>query len=166
MIISCCPYKQQLADAAVDSAYRYAYAYAFDGIGNHNSSAECGVQRAEYMSNELNQYTNIEYSAVSPATCYLSPTYDAYGNQTLVKTATGIWSGTYNGENRPIRWEQIDQSEQSTNRTIITMSYDRMGRRVTKNNQRFVYDGYLQIAENIVPGRLLMIALPRRWKVR
>jgi len=26
------------------------------------------------------------------------------------------------------------------------MSYDRMGRRVTKNAQRFVYDGYLQIA--------------------
>ena len=26
------------------------------------------------------------------------------------------------------------------------MSYDRMGRRVTKNNQRFVYNGYLQIA--------------------
>jgi RHS repeat-associated protein len=28
------------------------------------------------------------------------------------------------------------------------MSYDRMGRRVTKNNQRFVYDGYLQIANS------------------
>ena len=28
------------------------------------------------------------------------------------------------------------------------MSYDRMGRRVTKNDQRFVYDGYLQIADN------------------
>ena len=26
------------------------------------------------------------------------------------------------------------------------MSYDRMGRRVTKNAQRFVYNGYLQIA--------------------
>ena len=26
------------------------------------------------------------------------------------------------------------------------MSYDRMGRRVTKNDQRFIYDGYLQIA--------------------
>ena len=26
------------------------------------------------------------------------------------------------------------------------MSFDRIGRRVTKNNQRFVYDGYLQIA--------------------
>ena len=28
------------------------------------------------------------------------------------------------------------------------MSYDRMGRRVTKNDRRFVYDGYLQIADN------------------
>jgi RHS repeat-associated protein len=28
------------------------------------------------------------------------------------------------------------------------MSYDRMGRRVTKNDQRFVYDGYLQIANS------------------
>ena len=26
------------------------------------------------------------------------------------------------------------------------MSFDRMGRRVTKNDLRFVYDGYLQIA--------------------
>lgn len=37
-----------------------------------------------------------------------------------------------------MRWENED--------TVVTMSYDRMGRRVTKNNQRFVYDGYLQIA--------------------
>ena len=27
------------------------------------------------------------------------------------------------------------------------MSFDRMGRRVTKNDQRFVYDGYLQVVE-------------------
>ena len=32
--------------------------------------------------------------------------------------------------------------------TSITMSYDRMGRRVTKNDQRFVYNGYLQFADN------------------
>lgn len=31
---------------------------------------------------------------------------------------------------------------------VITMSFDRMGRRITKNDQRFVYDGYLQIADN------------------
>ena len=126
------------ATAAVDSDYRYAY--DFDQIGNRKTSAERGVQSAEYMSNELNQYTNIEYSAVSPATCHLSPTYDADGNQTLVKTATGIWRVTYNGENRPVRWEQGP--------TVITMSFDRMGRRVTKDDQRFFYNGYLQIANH------------------
>ena len=62
---------------------------------------------------------------------------DPDGNQTLVRTATGIWSVTYNGENRPILWTQ------GTN--TISMTYDRMGRRVTKNDQRFFYDGYLQI---------------------
>ena len=30
--------------------------------------------------------------------------------------------------------------------TLLTMTYDRMGRRVTKNAQRFAYNGYLQIA--------------------
>jgi RHS repeat-associated protein len=34
----------------------------------------------------------------------------------------------------------------SSTPSLISMSYDRMGRRVTKNDQRFVYDGYLQIA--------------------
>jgi len=71
------------------------------------------------------------------------------GNQTLVKTATGIWSVTYNGENRPILWECVSTNSPTPNSstpTLISMSYDRMGRRVTKNNQRFVYDGYLRIA--------------------
>ena len=36
----------------------------------------------------------------------------------------------------------------SSTPSLISMSYDRMGRRVTKNNQRFIYDGYLQIADN------------------
>ena len=133
------------AVAAVDSDYRYAY--DFDDIGNRKTSAESGVQSAEYMSNELNQYTNIEYSAVSPATCHLSPTYDADGNQTLVKTATGVWQVTYNGENRPVCWELV--SPNSNTQTLLLMSYDRMGRRVTKNNQHFVYNDYLQITDNI-----------------
>ena len=66
--------------------------------------------------------------------------YDLDGNQTLIKTSTGIWSVTYNGENRPVRWESGD--------AVITMSYDRIGRRVAKNEHRFVYDGYLQVADN------------------
>ena len=49
---------------------------------------------------------------------------DADGNQTPIKTETGIWSVLYNAENRPIRWQSGD--------TVITMSFDRMGRRVEK----------------------------------
>ena len=75
------------------------------------------------------------------------PQFDDDGNQTLIKTATGIWSVTYNGENRPIFWTCTQSNNQTiTNNQTISMTYDRMGRRVTKNNQRFVYDGYLQIA--------------------
>ncbi len=66
-------------------------------------------------------------------------TFDDDGNQTIIKTATGIWQVQYNGENRPIQW--------SNGATNIVMSFDRMGRRVTKNAQWFVYDGYLQIAD-------------------
>ena len=124
------------ATASVDAAYRYGY--DFDDIGNRRSSLECGVQSAEYEANNLNQYTAVDAFV---------PQYDADGNQTLVKTATGIWSVTYNGENRPILWTLVNSSTHNpTTPTLISMSYDRMGRRVTKSNQRFVYDGYLQIA--------------------
>ncbi len=27
------------------------------------------------------------------------------GNQTLIKTSTGVWSGTYNAENRPVLFQ-------------------------------------------------------------
>ena len=114
------------ATAAVDSAYRYTY--DFDDIGNRKTSAERGTNSV-YTASQLNQYAAVDD---------FTPVYDADGNQTLVKTATGIWNIVYNGENRPILWAQ------GTN--TISMSFDRMGRRVTKNDQRFVYNGYLQIA--------------------
>ena len=114
------------AVAAIDADYRYAY--DFDDIGNRRNSAEGGTNSL-YTASRLNQYAAIDD---------FTPTYDADGNQTLIKTATGIWQVQYNGENRPILWMQGTNS--------ISMSFDRMGRRVTKNNQRFVYDGYLQIA--------------------
>ena len=51
---------------------------------------------------------------------------------------------------RLVRVEHVERvegdSSNSSTPTLISMSFDRMGRRVTKNNQRFVYDGYLQIA--------------------
>ena len=121
-----------------DSACRYAY--DFNDIGNRESSCE-RCTNAVYVANQLNQYISISNSAlsVSPRVEFI-PQFDDDGNQTLIQTATGIWSATYNGENRPIFWVQ------GTN--TISMSYDRMGRRVTKNNQRFIYDGYLQIANS------------------
>ncbi len=123
------------AVAKVDSSYRYAY--DFDDIGNRETSSERGTNSV-YAANQHNQYTAVDG---------FTPQFDDDGNQTLVKTATGIWSVAYNGENRPILWTCI-QSNNTNNQTIISMSYDRMGRRVAKNAQRFVYDGYLQIADN------------------
>ena len=77
------------------------------------------------------------------------PIYDADGNQTHIKTATGIWNVTYNAENRPVRFESADGA------TVIDCTYDYMGRRLTRkvtvngavsNYLRYIYRGYLQIA--------------------
>ncbi len=126
------------AVAAIDAEYRYAY--GFDDIGNRETAAERGTNTT-YAANSLNQYTSISNSLST-----FQPVFDDDGNQTLIKTATGFWSITYNGENRPILWENI--SANSPTPTLISMSYDRIGRRVTKNECRFIYDGYLQIADN------------------
>ena len=118
------------------------YAYDYDNIGNRAAAVEdsSGVaSRTEYTANNLNQYT-----AVGDFT----PTFDADGNQTLVKTSTGIWSVTYDAENRPVSF-----SNTVTN-TVIECAYDHMGRRATKKvtidgevtlHQRYLYRGYLQI---------------------
>ena len=133
------------AEGAKDVEYRYQY----DDIGNRISSHDLGTNRT-YIANNLNQYTSISNSAfsVSPREEFI-PQFDDDGNQTLIQTASGIWQVHYNGENRPILWECVSFNSPTPNSPtppLISMSYDRMGRRVTKNDQRFVYDGYLQIA--------------------
>ena len=104
--------------------------YAYDDIGNRTTA-----EGKTYTANNLNQYTAIDD---------FTPQYDADGNQTLIKTETGVWSVVYNAENRPVRWTRGD--------TVITMVFDRMGRRVdyreTRAGQvvthfRFVYDNFL-----------------------
>ena len=133
------------AVAAIDAEYRYAY--DFDDIGNRETSSARGTNSV-YTANSLNQYTEISDSALSasPRETF-TPQFDDDGNQTLIQTSTGIWSVTYNGENRPIHWQcQQSNNQTITNNQTISMSFDRMGRRVTKNDQRFVYNGYLQIA--------------------
>ena len=90
--------------------------------------------------NELNQYT---------AVGNFTPVFDADGNQTQLKTASGIWSVVYNAENRPVRFASADGT------TIIECSYDTQGRRATKKvtvngtvtlHQHHIYRDYLQIA--------------------
>ncbi|MBR2038222.1 MAG: hypothetical protein IKA09_10940 [Lachnospiraceae bacterium] len=57
-----------------------------------------------------------------------SPSYDADGNQTRVKTGTGIWAISYDAENRPTDFTKVDSSGSTT----IHCEYDYMGRRATK----------------------------------
>ncbi|MCI7698684.1 MAG: hypothetical protein MSQ05_04780 [Akkermansia sp.] len=121
-----------------------AYAYAYDNIGNRLTAQEAEEQTA-YTANNLNQYTAIQEGAAEA----FAPSYDADGNQTLVKTSTGIWSVTYNAANRPVVF-----ANEATG-TVVECSYDSSGRRATKKvtvngtvtlHQRYIYRGYLQIA--------------------
>ena len=138
--------RSELVSAAKNGVTEYAYQY--DDIGNRESSVEPD-NSFEYSANELNQYTSILQLQL-PTPADFTPQYDEDGNQTLVKTKTGIWSVTYNGENRPVSW--------TCGATNLVMKFDHMGRRVeyvetvtdpidstiaTNKHQRFVYDKYL-----------------------
>ena len=113
------------------------FAYGYDDIGNRLWSRELGTN-CTYVANELNQYTNIVRGGVFELSAF-----DLDGNQTNIVTSTGEWSVECNGENRPVRWHRASDD------TTIIMSYDRKGRRVKKNDEAFVYDGYLNITETI-----------------
>ena len=113
------------------------FAYCYDDIGNRLWSREFGTN-CTYVANELNQYTNIVRGGVHELSAF-----DLDGNQMNVVTATGEWIVEYNGENRPVLWRR--KSDGAT----IRMAYDRLGRRVMKNGETFVYDGYLNISQTI-----------------
>ena len=141
-----------------------------DNIGNRITAQE-DAEEITYAANELNQYTQIATDSSD-----FIPKYDAAGNQTLVKTATGtssspqggyavtIWRVTYNAQNRAVRFENTAKD------TIIKCAYDYMGRRfekkVTTNgvvtlHQRYLYRGYLQIATI----DLQRVAQPALWYI-
>ena len=137
--------RSELSSATVNGS---TYGYDYDNLGNRTAALEASssvTSRTEYTANELNQYTSIQENE----DIAFVPTFDADGNQTLVKTSTGIWNVEYNAENRPIRFTDADGA------IIIECSYDFMGRRATKKlttngsvtlHQRYIYRGYLQIA--------------------
>ncbi|MEG1427170.1 MAG: RHS repeat-associated core domain-containing protein, partial [Oscillospiraceae bacterium] len=77
------------------------------------------------------------------------PEYDATGNQTKIRTSTGIWTLVYDANNRPTSFTSED------GQTVIACAYDYMGRRFMKKvtvngvvtlHHHYLYRGYLQIA--------------------
>ena len=120
------------------------FAYCYDDIGNRIWFREFGTNTT-YVANNLNQYTEIVRGGVVE-----HPTFDADGSQTDITTGTGRWLVEYNGENRPVLWTCLQSYNQTiTNNQAISMSYDRMGRRVQSGNDTFVYDGYLNMGSTI-----------------
>ncbi len=133
--------RSELVSATVKGS---AYGYDYDNIGNRRMSMAASDYTL-YEANSLNQYTSIQENEDAD----FVPTFDANGNQILVKTSTGIWTVTYNGENRPVRFSCEALS------TVIEYSYDSLGRRTTKKvtvggeitlHQLYIYRGFLQIA--------------------
>ena len=136
------------------------FSYVYDDIGNRIRSQEPSVS-CEYFVNELNQYTNVIRNGV-----YDVPKFDLDGNQTNIVTSTGEWAVEYNAENRPIKWVRKTMSDGSviTNQTVVTMSYDCLGRRVWKNDKNFLYDNYLNITQTIWDPTEPVATVPVVWK--
>ena len=137
--------RSELTTATVNNG---SYAYDYDNIGNRKTAQENAEKITSYQSNALNQYTALSVDGEPD----FQPEYDADGNQTRVKTNTGIWAITYDTENRP-----TDFTCTAADNTITTVhcEYDSMGRRAIKRvmvngnvtlHQRYIYRGYLQIA--------------------
>ncbi|MEE1288617.1 MAG: RHS repeat-associated core domain-containing protein, partial [Bacteroidaceae bacterium] len=125
-----------------------SYSYNYDNNGNRSSAFENRtdvVNSTTYSTNELNQYTSVQKNEDAA----FMPIFDADGNQTQIKTTTGVWLVQYNAENRPTRFTSADGN------TVVECAYDSHGRRSFKKvvvndvvilHQRYIYRGYLQIA--------------------
>lgn len=133
--------RSELAEATVSGK---EYEYTYDNIGNRQFALEDNTATM-YDTNALNQYTAISENGAAA----FIPQFDADGNQTLIKTSTGIWSAAYNAENRPVTFTNSESN------TIVECQYDSMGRRAYKKvtvngevtlHQRYIYRDYLQIA--------------------
>ncbi|WP_354833796.1 RHS repeat-associated core domain-containing protein [Akkermansia muciniphila] len=121
-----------------------SFNYQYDNIGNRKTAQELEKEIA-YESNPLNQYADITGGEED-----FKPVYDADGNQTTIKTSTGIWEVSYDANDRPVVFTSQD------GRTTITCGYDFRGRRFEKkvsvneavsSHSWFLYRSYLQVAE-------------------
>ena len=77
------------------------------------------LEATAYTTGPLNQYTAIKRGEEAA----FEPVHDTDGNQTLIRTSTGIWQVAYNAENRPVRF--VNESA----KTVKECTYDYMGKR-------------------------------------
>lgn len=118
-----------------------SFSYTYDNLGNRVAAVRRGAS-SSYDSNRLSLYESAAHSGM-----IFTPTYDTDGNQTSVKTSTGVWAVQYNADNRPVVFIQGSKK--------VECVYDCLGRRVEKmeyngghltKSTRFVYMGYLLVA--------------------
>ena len=137
------------------------FGYQYDNIGNRKEAFEFG-STTDYGTDELNRYAGIVRNGGEAFT----PQYDADGNQTLVKTSTGIWEVTYNAENRPVKFESEDGG------TTVECAYNSMGRSFEKKvtvggttgfHARYLYRDYLQVAECDLTGETPEVVRSYIW---
>ncbi|WP_295931970.1 RHS repeat-associated core domain-containing protein, partial [uncultured Akkermansia sp.] len=121
-----------------------SFSYQYDNIGNRKSAREL-EEEVSYEANQLNQYTD-----VTGETELFTPSFDPDGNQTTIKTSTGIWEVSYDANNRPVSFTSED------GRTVVACGFDYRGRRFekkviingsTSSHSWFLYRDYLQVAE-------------------
>ena len=154
-----CNSRSELTAAAVSGR---TYGYSYDNIGNRKTAREDAEEATAYTTGPLNQYTAIERGEEAA----FEPVYDADGNQTLIRTSTGIWQVAYNAENRPVRF--VNESA----KTVVECTYDYMGRRFEKKvtvggttgfHARYLYRDYLQVAECDLTGETPALVRSYLW---
>ncbi len=122
-----------------------AYGYAYDPIGNRLAATN-NAEALAYLSNPLNQYTNIGTGDI-----HVAPSYDPDGNM----TAYADWTFAWNGENRLVA------ATNSASGLALAFAYDHQGRRFAKqvfnleseiwnlkSQTLFAYDGWNLISEH------------------
>ncbi|MCP4351083.1 MAG: RHS repeat-associated core domain-containing protein [Desulfobacterales bacterium] len=144
---------------------QYDYEYNEQGSGTSlvtDGSAFGGVmpgpdaQVADYMTNPLNQYTDITTTVNSDQQVTDSPKYDDDGNLTEISDYQGSLKYNYNAENRLVSAAPELPMQDDIK---VEFVYDYMGRRVKKTvsvwngswiqetEKLFVYDGWNMICE-------------------
>ena len=122
--------RSELVSAAMDTNN---YGYAYDPIGNRTSATNDG-EVLTYLSNLLNQYTNVSDGAA------VAPLYDPDGNLTNY----GALAFTWDGENRLV-------SVSSNGTQLVAFKYDHQSRRVARiagsATNAFLYDGWAMVCE-------------------